>query len=170
MAACEGALLLIDATQGVEAQTVSNTYLAIDSSLEIIPILNKIDMPNANINDTKSQVKELLGVDEDEILSISAKSGEGVNEIFSKVIEKIPHPENTSSDKLSGLIFDSYFDQYRGVVIYVKIISGEIKKGAMIKFFKYDDFCEVIEVGILELKKKSTKFLKESLEMLVMLY
>ena len=132
MAACEGALLLIDATQGVEAQTVSNTYLAIDSNLEIIPILNKIDMPNSNINETKSQVKELLGVDENEILAISAKSGEGVKSIFSKIIEKIPSPSEPSTNKLSGLIFDSYFDQYRGVVIYVKIISGEIKKGSII--------------------------------------
>ena len=160
MAACEGALLLIDATQGVEAQTVSNTYLAIDSNLEIIPILNKIDMPNSNIDETKYQVKELLGVDENEILAISAKSGEGVKNIFSKIIEKIPSPSKPSTNKLSGLIFDSYFDQYRGVVIYVKIISGEIKKGSMIKFFKYDNFCEVIDVGVLELKKKSTKFLK----------
>ena len=161
MAACEGALLLIDSTQGVEAQTVSNTYLAIDSNLEIIPILNKIDMTNSNVPETKSQVSELLGVDDEDILCISAKSGEGVEQLFSEIIEKIPPPEKYSNDKLKALIFDSYFDQYRGVVVYVKIVSGQIKKGLPIKFFKYNDICEVVDVGILKIKKHSTNFLKE---------
>ena len=161
MAACEGALLLIDSTQGVEAQTVSNTYLAIDSNLEIIPILNKIDMTNSNVPETKSQVSELLGVDDEDILCISAKSGEGVEQLFSEIIEKIPPPDKYSNDKLKALIFDSYFDQYRGVVVYVKIVSGQIKKGLPIKFFKYNDICEVVDVGILKIKKHSTNFLKE---------
>ena len=161
MAACEGALLLIDSTQGVEAQTVSNTYLAIDSNLEIIPILNKIDMTNSNVPETKSQVSELLGVDDEDILCISAKSGEGVEQLFSEIIEKIPPPDKYSNDKLKALIFDSYFDQYRGVVVYVKIVSGQIKKGLSIKFFKYNDICEVVDVGILKIKKHSTNFLKE---------
>tara|TARA_Y100001970_G_scaffold59721_1_gene76053 strand:+ start:3745 stop:5550 length:1806 start_codon:yes stop_codon:yes gene_type:complete len=160
MAACEGALLLIDSTQGVEAQTVSNTYLAIDSNLEIIPILNKIDMNNSNVPETKDQVRELLGVDDSEILSISAKSGEGVDALFSEIIDRIPPPKESKDDKLRGLIFDSYFDQYRGVVIYIKVISGQVKKGSLIKFFKYDDFCEVVDTGILKIKKESTGILK----------
>jgi len=161
MAACEGALLLIDSTQGVEAQTVSNVYLAIDSNLEIIPILNKIDMNNSNVSETKSQVCELLGIDSQDILSISAKTGEGVEELFSEIIKKIPHPKKHSDDSLKALIFDSYFDQYRGVVVYVKIVSGVIKKGSIIKFFKCDDVCEVIDLGILKIKKSSTSSLNE---------
>ena len=161
MAACEGALLLIDSTQGVEAQTVSNVYLAIDSNLEIIPILNKIDMNNSNISETKSQVCELLGIDSQDILSISAKTGEGVEALFGEIIKKIPHPKKQSNDRLKALIFDSYFDQYRGVVVYVKIVSGVIKKGSTIKFFKCDDICEIIEVGILKIKKSSTASLNE---------
>ena len=161
MAACEGALLLIDSTQGVEAQTVSNVYLAIDSNLEIIPILNKIDMNNSNVSETKSQVCELLGIDSQDILSISAKTGEGVEALFGEIIKKIPHPKKQSNDRLKALIFDSYFDQYRGVVVYVKIVSGEIKKGSTIKFFKCDDICEIIEVGILKIKKSSTASLNE---------
>jgi len=161
MAACEGALLLIDSTQGVEAQTVSNTYLAIDSNLEIIPILNKIDMNNSNVLEAKSQVCELLGVDDKEILSISAKSGEGVESLFNEILTRIPPPQKQSDDKLKALIFDSHFDQYRGVVVYVKIVSGTIKKGSVIKFFKYDDICEVIDVGVLKMKKNSTHSLNE---------
>ena len=161
MAACEGAILLIDSTQGVEAQTVSNTYLAIDSNLEIIPILNKIDMKNSNIEETKIQVSELLGVDKKEIISISAKSGEGVNEIFSKVINNISPPLSYGSSKLQALIFDSYFDQYRGVVVYVKVVKGNIKKNTFVKFFKYNGICEVVEVGILKLKKEPSISLGE---------
>ncbi|MBI45820.1 MAG: elongation factor 4 [Candidatus Marinimicrobia bacterium] len=156
MAACEGALLLIDSTQGVEAQTVSNTYLALDSNLEIIPVLNKIDMKNSNIEDTKEQVCELLGVEKNKILSISAKSGEGVEDVFSSIIEEIPAPESSRDDKLKALIFDSYFDQYRGVVVYVRIVSGSISKKTIVKFFKYQGFCEVVEVGILKIKKEAT--------------
>ena len=161
MAACEGALLLIDSTQGVEAQTVSNTYLAIDSSLEIIPILNKIDMKNSNIEETQTQVSELLGVDKKDIMSISAKSGEGVESIFDKIISKISPPKSYESNKLQALIFDSYFDQYRGVVVYVKVVKGSIKKNTYVKFFKYHGICEVLEVGILKLDKESSESLKE---------
>ena len=159
MAACEGALLLIDSTQGVEAQTVSNTYLALDSNLEIIPVLNKIDMKNSNIEDTKEQVSELLGVKGNKILSISAKSGEGVKALFSSIIEQIPPPQSSQDDKLKALIFDSYFDQYRGVVVYVRIVSGSISKKTIVKFFKYQGFCEVVEVGILKIKKEAAESL-----------
>ena len=161
MAACEGALLLIDSTQGVEAQTVSNTYLALDSGLEIIPVLNKIDMKNSNVSETKIQVSELLGIDKDKILSISAKSGEGVENLFTSVIDDIPAPKVYDSNKLKALIFDSYFDQYRGVVVYVKVVSGKISKKTIVKFFKYDGLCEILEVGILKIQKMPTDSLNE---------
>ena len=128
MAACEGALLLIDSTQGVEAQTVSNTYLAIDSNLEIIPIINKIDMDNSDVADTEDQITELLGCDKDSILKISAKKGLGVSSVFNAIIERIPPPKDDNKNFLQALIFDSYFDQYRGVVIYVRVVNGYIEK------------------------------------------
>ncbi len=161
MAACEGALLLIDSTQGVEAQTVSNTYLALDANLEIIPVLNKIDMKNSNIEETKLQVSELLGIDKNKILSISAKSGEGVENLFNSVIRDVPSPKFHNTDRLKALIFDSYFDQYRGVVVYVKVVSGKISKKTIVKFFKYDGICEVLEVGILKLNKIATDSLSQ---------
>ena len=122
MAACEGALLLIDCTQGVEAQTVSNTYMALESNLEIIPILNKVDMKNADIENSMLQIKELLGCEEDEIIQISAKTGEGVNNLFDVIINRIDPPIQSKKDTFKALIFDSYYDQYRGVIIYIKIV------------------------------------------------
>jgi len=161
MSACEGALLLIDSTQGVEAQTVSNSYLALEANLEVIPIINKIDMKNSNILETKTQVSELLGIGKDKILSISAKSGEGVENLFTNIIEDIPCPKSYDNNKLKALIFDSYFDQYRGVVVYVKVVSGKISKKTFVKFFKYDGVCEVIEVGVLKIKKSPTESLQQ---------
>ena len=124
MAACEGALLLIDCTQGVEAQTVSNTYLAVDSDLEIIPVINKIDMKNADIQSAENQIIELLGCNKKEILYISSKEGMGVDKIFPNVIDRIPCPKKIDTESFSALIFDSYFDQYRGVIIYVRVFYG----------------------------------------------
>ena len=161
MAACEGALLLIDATQGVEAQTVSNTYLAIEADLEIIPIINKIDMHNANVNDTVQQIKELLGCNENDIISISAKVGTGVDNVFNHIINKIPHPIQSNHNNLQALIFDSYYDQYRGVVIYVRVFSGHITKNMNASFFKYDKTHEILEVGILKLERVETSVLNE---------
>ena len=137
MAACEGALLLIDCTQGVEAQTVSNTYLALESNLEIIPVINKIDMKNADIDDTTEQIVELLGCQSQDIINISAKSGTGIDEIFNSIISKIPAPSLAfKNENFKALIFDSYFDQYRGVVIYVRVMNGTVKKNMFAKFFK----------------------------------
>ena len=154
MAACEGALLLIDCTQGVEAQTVSNTYLAIDSNLEIIPVINKIDMKNADIEDTVDQIVELLGCDASDIVSISAKNGIGIENIFNSIINKVPPPElQNNNNVFRALIFDSYFDQYRGVVIYIRVMSGFVKKNMFAKFFKYDKSHEILEVGILQLNR-----------------
>ena len=136
MAACEAAILLVDATQGIEAQTVSNTYLAIDSDLEIIPIINKIDMKNSNIDSAALQINELLGTDVNDILKISAKTGKGVNLIFNSIIANVPPPLITNSKEFKALIFDSYFDQYRGVVVYIRVFSGYVEKNMMAKFFK----------------------------------
>jgi len=160
MAACEGALLLIDCSQGVEAQTVSNTYLALDADLEIIPVLNKIDMNNANIKSSISQVKELLGCDDLDIIKISAKTGEGVSNIIEAIINKIPPPKTTKSDNFKALIFDSYYDQYRGVVIYVRVFSGSVSKNMIAKFFKYDLTHEILEVGVLGIKREPRKILE----------
>ena len=161
MAACEGALLLIDCTQGVEAQTVSNTYLAIESDLEIIPVINKIDMKNANIESAENQIIELLGCSKDDILYISSKEGTGVNKIFPEVIDRIPPPISISENTFSALIFDSYFDQYRGVIIYVRVFSGSIKKGIIAKFFNYFGTHEILEVGILQIDRIKKDILSE---------
>jgi len=154
MAACEGALLLIDSTQGVEAQTVSNTYLAIDSNLEIIPVLNKIDMQNADVEGSLDQIIELLGCNKEDIVHISAKTGEGVESLFDSIINKIPPPKMSRDKFFRGLIFDSYYDQYRGVVIYIRVYDGYLKKGMIAKFFNYTGTHEVLEVGVLKLKRE----------------
>ena len=156
MAACEGALLLIDSTQGVEAQTVSNLYLAIESDLEIIPLINKIDMKNSDLDSTIKQINELMGTENNNIISISAKTGKNIDKVFDSIINKIPHPPIAASDEFSGLIFDSYFDQYRGVVIYVRIYSGKVSKGMRAKFFKYDNIHEILEVGLLKMERVPT--------------
>ena len=157
MAACEGALLLIDCTQGVEAQTVSNTYLALESDLEIIPILNKVDRQNADIDNSLDQIKELLGCDKNEIIHISAKTGLGVKNLFDIIINKIPPPMKIEDNSFKALIFDSYYDQYRGIIIYIKIVSGYVEKKMTAKFFNYHKLHEILEVGILELERTPKK-------------
>ena len=153
MAACEGALLLIDCTQGVEAQTVSNSYLAVESNLNIIPVINKVDMANANVGGTEKEVIDLLGCNQDEIIHISAKDGTGVNEVFKQIIDNVPCPIPSKDNHFKALIFDSYYDQYRGVVIYIRIFSGEVKRGDIAKFFNYHKNYEIIEVGILQIDR-----------------
>ena len=161
MAACEGALLLIDSTQGVEAQTVSNTYLALDSNLEIIPILNKIDMQNADVESALSQIVELLGCKENEVVKISAKTGEGVDNLFDTIINKIPPPAISNNNFFRGLIFDSLYDQYRGVIVYVRVYDGFLKKGMFAKFFNYSGIHEVLEVGVLKLNREPVECIYE---------
>ena len=153
MAACEGALLLIDSTQGVEAQTVSNVYLALEANLEIIPVINKIDMKNANVESSTDQIIELLGCERSDILKISAKDGTGIENIMSTIIDKVPSPLDNSSSSFAGLIFDSYYDQYRGVVVYIRVFSGKIQKNTIVKFFNYHGSHEVLEIGILKLNR-----------------
>ena len=149
LAACEGAMLVVDATQGVEAQTLANFYLAIDNDLEIIPVINKIDLPNAEPDRVKQEIVDTLGFNEEDIILCSAKEGIGVKEILDKVVEKIPYPKKINTDdKLSALIFDSYFDPYKGVVLLVRIMNGFLKTGDKIKMFKTGATYEVISLGI----------------------
>ena len=150
LAACEGALLLIDASQGVEAQTVSNAYLAIENDLEIIPVINKIDMHNADVQSAKDQIIELLGCDEEKIISISAKNGIGIQDVFDAIINFIPPPEIVETNKPRGLIFDSTFDQYRGVIPYIRKVDGYLEKGMKAKYFSNGVYHEITEVGILK--------------------
>jgi GTP-binding protein LepA len=135
LSACEGALLIVDASQGVEAQTLANTYLAIDNDLELLPVLNKIDLPSAEPDRIKEQIENIIGIDASEAVLASAKTGVGVDEILEQIIHKIPAPKGDPNAPLKALIFDSWYDSYRGVIVLFRIIEGTIKKGTKIKFF-----------------------------------
>lgn len=160
LAACEGALLIVDAAQGVQAQSMANVYLAIDRNLEIIPILNKIDLPAANIPEVKRQIEEYIGLDTTDAVSCSAKAGIGIEEILTKIIECIPAPKEPNDDILRGLIFDSHYDPFRGVMVYVRVMSGEIKAGTPIEFMATGKTFEVQEVGIFRPKATKTESLQ----------
>jgi len=159
LAACEGAILLVDAAQGVEAQTVSNAYLALEGGLKIIPVINKIDLEAKQLEDARTQLIELLGCKEEDIYLISAKTGEGVSEILEAIVEKIPPPVSNTSKPLRALIFDSTFDKYRGAVAYIRIFDGKIKEGEGIKFFSSGKSFEANEIGILRMKRLKKKAL-----------
>src|SRR5258706_7147734 len=152
LAACEGCLLLVDATQGIQAQTISNLYLAIDNDLEIIPIINKIDMDGAMIEEVKDQIIELIGCKPADILLASAKTGLGVPEILEAIVEKIPSPKGDPDAPLQALIFDSVYNSFRGIIVYYRILNGKIKKGDKVKFVSTDLEYDADEVGILKLK------------------
>jgi GTP-binding protein LepA len=147
LAAVEGAVLLVDATQGVQAQTIANLYLAIDQNLTIIPAINKIDVPSADIQKTKDEIIHLLGCKEEEILLVSGKTGQGVKELLEAVIKRVPPPTHSNPNTTRALIFDSFYDDYRGVVASVRIVDGEVKRGNKIKFMKTGAEAEVLEVG-----------------------
>ncbi len=151
LAACEGALLLVDATQGIQAQTISNLYLAMENDLEIIPVINKIDMDGAMIEEVRDQIIELIGCKPEEILLASAKTGLGVAEILEAIIERIPAPKGNPDAPLQALIFDSVFNSFRGIIVYYRILNGSIKKGDKVKFVSTDLEYEADEVGILKL-------------------
>jgi len=153
MAACEGAVLLVDAAQGVEAQTVSNAYLAMEANLTIIPVLNKIDIPNIDIEDSEKQLIDLLGCRKEDIIRCSAKNGIGTEEILESIINKIPSPRE-GDEMARGLIFDSFYDQYRGVVAYIRMFDGSIKKGHHAEYFSNNFSHEIIEVGDLKLERQ----------------
>ncbi|MBU0732251.1 translation elongation factor 4 [Patescibacteria group bacterium] len=154
LACCEGALLVVDATQGIEAQTLANLYLAIEQDLEIIPVLNKIDLPAADVKKVTKEVVGLLGCDEKDIIPVSAKTGENVEAVLKAVVEKVPEPK-TTSDKTRALIFDSVFDDYRGVITYVRVFDGKIKKGDRMRLLATQKESEVLEVGFFKPKMKS---------------
>jgi len=154
LAACEGVLLLVDAVQGVEAQTVSNAYLAIESDLQIIPVINKTDLPNARLDEVTEQIIDLIGCDESEILTASAKTGMGVEEMLAAVIRRIPPPEGKDDGPARALIFDSTYDSFRGAVAYVRMVDGKISKGDMARFFAHDRHYEVDEVGVFRMKRE----------------
>lgn len=147
LAACEGAILLVDASQGVEAQTVGNTYLAIENDLELIPVLNKIDIPNANIEETLAEIVDLIGYSPEDCLQASAKTGQGVKEILEAVVKRVSPPSGMLEAPLKALIFDAIYDKYRGVVIHVRIFEGSVKAGDRIQMMASGEIFEVVEVG-----------------------
>lgn len=152
IAACEGALLLVDATQGIQAQTISNLYLAIEHDLEIIPVLNKIDMDNAMIDEVSEQIIDLIGCELEDILHASGKTGQGVPELLEAIVAKIPAPKGDEEAPLQALIFDSVFNKFRGVIAYFRIINGVIKKGETVKFFHTKKAYDADEIGVLQLE------------------
>ena len=160
LAACEGAILVIDAAQGIEAQTIANLYLALENNLKIIPVINKIDLPNADPDRVKKELKDVLGFDEDEVILTSAKTGVGVKELIEAVIEKIPAPNGNPNYKLQALVFDSYYDSYKGVVALVKVVNGILKVGSNIKMMQTDKVYDVTELGNHTPKEKSINELK----------
>lgn len=159
LAACEGAILVVDATQGVEAQTISNLYLALDHNLEIIPVINKIDLPSAqtNVEKVKQEIIDLIGCEEDDILYASAKQGIGIDEILETIVNKIPPPKGDPKAPLRALIYDSIFDDYRGVIVNIRVFDGKIQERDKILFMATGQSYEVEEVGILKLKRQRTE-------------
>ena len=148
MAACEGAILVVDAAQGVEAQTVANTYLAVDRNLEIIPVLNKIDLPNADVAAVSIQIEDILGLEVDGDLQISAKTGSGIEAVMEAVVQRVPPPTAPDDVPLRGLVFDSVYDAYRGVVTYVRVVDGEMRKGDHVRLMGSNIATQVKEVGV----------------------
>ncbi len=151
IASCEGALLVVDATQGVQAQTISNLYMAIEHDLEIIPVINKIDMPSAMPDEVEDEIVELLGCKHEEVIRASGKTGEGVEDILNAVIERIPHPVGNIEAPLQALIFDSVFNSFRGIIAYFKILNGSIHQGDKVKFFNTGMEYSADEIGILKM-------------------
>lgn len=160
LAACEGALLIIDATQGVEAQTIANTYLAIENNLEIVPVVNKIDLPSAEPERVKKETEEIIGIDTSDAVLTSAKEGIGISDVLEAIVKRIPHPKGDASAPLKALIYDSFYDSYRGVVILFRIFEGEVKQGDKIKLMSNDKVFEVLELGYLTPKQVNVKSLR----------
>jgi len=158
--ACEGAILVVDASQGIQAQTLANVYLALAADLKIIPVLNKIDLPAADVPRVSAEIINLLGCTEDDILKISAKTGEGVLDVLDTIVEKVPSPRGNSEDPTRALIFDSYFDDYRGVILYVRVIDGEIKKADIIDMMATGANGIALEVGSLNPAMSASPVLK----------
>ncbi len=148
LAACEGALVVVDSTQGVEAQTLANVYLAIDQDLELIPIINKIDLPSARPEEVKQEIEDIIGIDAEDAPLISAKNGINIKSVLESIVENIPAPSGDENAPLKALIFDSYYDAYKGVICYVRIFDGKVKPGDMIKMYSTGKSFEVVDVGV----------------------
>ncbi len=157
IAACEGALLIVDAAQGIQAQTISNLYLALEHDLEIIPVLNKIDLPSANPEEVKDQIIDLIGCEDEDILMASAKTGKGVPEILSAIVDKIPSPKGNEDGPLQALIFDSVFNPYRGIEAFFKVVNGCMRSGEKVKFMNTGKVYEADEIGVLKLSQEPRK-------------
>ena len=160
IAACEGALLIVDAAQSIQAQTISNLYLALENDLEIIPVLNKVDLPGANPEEVTDDIVDLLGCSPEEVIHASGKTGFGVENILKAIIERVPAPKGDENAPLQALIFDSVYNSYRGVETYFRVFNGEIKKGQRIKFMATDNEYFADEVGTLKLKQVPKQSLK----------
>ena len=160
LAACEGALLIVDATQGVEAQTLSNVYMAIEQNLEIIPVINKIDLPSADIERVKQEIEEILGIDASVAIPVSAKEGTGIEDVLEAIVKYVPPPVDTSDKPLRALVFDSVYDQYLGTLCFCKIVDGQVKIGDKIKFMASGKEYEIVELGYLNPKRVPVKSLK----------
>jgi len=160
IAACEGALLIVDAAQGIQAQTISNLYLALENDLEIIPVLNKIDLPSANPGEVKDQIIDLIGCEDEDIIPASAKTGVGIQEILEAIVARVPAPEGDEDAPLQALIFDSVFNQFRGIEAYFKVVNGTIRKGDKVKFFATDKEYFADEIGALKLDQEPRKEIK----------
>ncbi len=149
LAACEGALLLVDAAQGVQAQTLANAYKAVEQNLEIIPVINKIDLPSANIESCREQIEEVVGLDADEAILASAKDGTGTVDVLEAIVQRVPPPNGQTDAPPRALVFDARYDQYRGVVVYVRVVDGTLKQGAKVLFMQTDRKYEIAELGVL---------------------
>jgi GTP-binding protein LepA len=153
IASCEGALLIVDASQGIEAQTISNLYLALEHDLEIIPVMNKIDLPHANPEVVADEIIDLIGCKREDILSASAKEGKGIAEILEEIVKRIPAPKGDSKAPLQAMIFDSVFNSFRGIEIYFRVFNGTIRKGDKVKFISTGQEYFADEIGVLRLDK-----------------
>jgi len=160
LAACEGAVLIVDATQGVEAQTLANVYLALDNDLEILPVINKIDLPSADVDKTRKEIEDVIGIPADLAPAVSAKDGTNVEAVLEQVIETVPAPKGDENAPLKALIFDSYYDNFKGAVSLVRIVDGSVKKGDRIKFFTTGAEYDVVEVGIFTPKATEAEILQ----------
>ncbi len=159
LAACEGAVLVVDAAQGIEAQTLANVYLAVDNDLEILPLINKIDLPAANPEHVKKEIEDVIGLDASEAVLASAKSGIGIDELLEQIVEKVPAPKGDPDAPVEALIFDSYYDAYRGVIPSIRIINGTIKRGDKVKMMATGAVYEVVELGVTTPKEKKRDYL-----------
>jgi GTP-binding protein LepA len=159
IAACEGALLIVDAAQSIQAQTISNLYLALENDLEIIPVLNKIDLPSANPDEVSDDIVDLLGCDYEDILRVSGKTGEGVQELLDTIVNKVPPPKGDPEAPLQALIFDSVYNSFRGIEAYFKVVNGQIKKGQQVRFMATDKTYFADEIGTLKLKQVEKKII-----------